>query len=91
MPTAGSIGELPFFSGLSHTEIGDIESRMRRREYALQQTIVRESGPGLSRLKIDPRVLTHRPQQDHRVRRHPPRPEGRDDRARGDGASGFMK
>jgi len=76
MPTAGSIGELPFFSGLSPTEIGDIESRMRRRESSRQEAPLRAH-------------LVHqqpahagddRPQQHHRVRRHPPRPQGRDDR-----------
>jgi type IV pilus assembly protein PilB len=46
MPQAGSIGELPLFAGLSPAEITEIESRMRRREYPPQQTIVREGGPG---------------------------------------------
>ena len=41
-----SISELPLFSGLSAGEIQDIESRMRRRDYAPQQAIVREGGPG---------------------------------------------
>jgi type IV pilus assembly protein PilB len=46
MPPAVSIGELPLFAGLSASERQDIESRMRRREFAPQQTIVREGGPG---------------------------------------------
>jgi type IV pilus assembly protein PilB len=40
------IGELPLFSGLSAAEASDLESRMRRREFAPQQIIVREGGPG---------------------------------------------
>ena len=46
MPSAVSLSDLPFFSGFSQTEIAELESRMRRREYAPQQTIVREGGPG---------------------------------------------
>ena len=40
------ISELPLFAGLSASECQDLESRMRRREYTPQQTIVREGGPG---------------------------------------------
>ena len=46
MPPAASISELPLFSGLSPSQVDDIESRMRRREFAPQQVIVREGGPG---------------------------------------------
>ena len=46
MPSAASISELPFFTGFSQAELTDLESRMRRREFAPQQTIVREGGPG---------------------------------------------
>jgi len=46
MPSIASISELPLFAGLSAGEIQDIESRMRRRDYAPQQLIVREGGPG---------------------------------------------
>ena len=46
MLPAVSIGELPLFAGLSAAERQDIESRMQRREFAPQQTIVREAGPG---------------------------------------------
>src|SRR6185503_11347105 len=46
MPPAASISELPLFSGLSPSQVADIESRMRRREFAPQQLIVREGGPG---------------------------------------------
>jgi type IV pilus assembly protein PilB len=41
-----SLSELPLFAGLSPAEATDLESRMRRREFAPQQTIVREGGPG---------------------------------------------
>jgi type IV pilus assembly protein PilB len=41
-----SISELPLFAGLSPSEVAELESRMRRREYAPQQTIVREGGAG---------------------------------------------
>src|SRR6188472_2812657 len=46
MPSVASISELPLFSELSASECQDLESRMRRREFAPQQTIVREGGPG---------------------------------------------
>ena len=46
MPPVASISELPLFSGLSPSQIADIEARMRRREFAPQQVIVREGGPG---------------------------------------------
>ena len=46
MPSIASISELPLFAGLSAGEVQDIESRMRRRDYAPQQVIVREGGPG---------------------------------------------
>jgi type IV pilus assembly protein PilB len=46
MLPAVSLDGLPLFAGLSPTERQDIESRMRRREFAPQQTIVREGGPG---------------------------------------------
>ena len=42
----GSLSELPLFAGLSAAETSELESRMRRREYAPQQTIVREGGAG---------------------------------------------
>src|SRR4051812_37495843 len=41
-----SLSELPLFAGLSAAETAELESRMRRREYAPQQTIVREGGAG---------------------------------------------
>jgi CRP-like cAMP-binding protein len=41
-----SISGLPLFAGLSPVEAAELESRMRRREYAPQQTIVREGGAG---------------------------------------------
>ena len=40
-----SISELPLFAGLSAAECQEIESRLRRREYMPQQSIVREGGP----------------------------------------------
>lgn len=46
MPSVSSISELPLFAGLTPAETTDLESRMRRREFAPQQTIVREGGPG---------------------------------------------
>jgi type IV pilus assembly protein PilB len=46
MPPVASIGGLPLFAGLSAQEVQDIESRMRRRDYAPQQPVVREGGPG---------------------------------------------
>jgi type IV pilus assembly protein PilB len=46
MPSAASLTDLPLFAGLSPAEATDLESRMRRREFAPQQTIVREGGPG---------------------------------------------
>jgi type IV pilus assembly protein PilB len=46
MPPAASISELPLFSGLTPSQIADIEARMHRREFAPQQIIVREGGPG---------------------------------------------
>ena len=46
MSSVASISELPLFAGLTPVEITDIESRLRRREFAPQQTIVREGGPG---------------------------------------------
>ena len=46
MPSVASISELPLFAALSPTQISDVESRMRRRDFAPQQTIVREGGPG---------------------------------------------
>src|SRR4051812_9425069 len=46
MPSVASIGDLPLFAALSAGEIQDIESRMQRRDYAPQQVIVREGGPG---------------------------------------------
>ena len=42
----GSISELPLFAGLLPAEAAELESRMRRREYTPQQTIVREGGAG---------------------------------------------
>ena len=41
-----AISELPLFAGLSPAEASGVESRMRRREFAPQQTIVREGSPG---------------------------------------------
>ena len=41
-----SLSELPLFAGLSPAETSELESRMRRREFAPQQTIVREGGAG---------------------------------------------
>src|SRR5262245_29831460 len=46
MPSVASISELPLFAGLSPRECQELESRMRRREFLPQQTIVREGGPG---------------------------------------------
>jgi type IV pilus assembly protein PilB len=46
MPSVASIGDLPLFAALTPAEITDLESRMRRREFAPQHTIVREGGPG---------------------------------------------
>src|SRR5688572_13444530 len=46
MPSVASISDLPLFAGLTPVEITDLESRMRRREFAPQQAIVREGGPG---------------------------------------------
>src|SRR5688572_8155502 len=46
MPSVASLSDLPLFAGLTPAEITDLESRMRRREFAPQQTIVREGGPG---------------------------------------------
>src|SRR5512141_1515563 len=46
MPQVSSLSELPLFGGLSAAECSEIEARMRRRDYAPQQTIVREGGPG---------------------------------------------
>lgn len=46
MPQVSSLSELALFSGLSAAECSEIEARMRRRDYAPQQTIVREGGPG---------------------------------------------
>jgi type IV pilus assembly protein PilB len=40
------LSELPLFAGLSSAEASDLESRMRRRDFAPHQTIVREGGPG---------------------------------------------
>src|SRR5512141_811471 len=45
MPQVSSLSELPLFGGLSAAECSEIEARMRRRDYAPQQTIVREGGP----------------------------------------------
>jgi type IV pilus assembly protein PilB len=41
-----SLGDLSLFAGLSPAETSELESRLRRREYAPQQTIVREGGAG---------------------------------------------
>jgi type IV pilus assembly protein PilB len=46
MPLVASISELPLFAALSPAQITDLESRMRRRDFAPQQTIVREGSPG---------------------------------------------
>lgn len=46
MPSVASISELALFAGLSPAECQQLESRMRRREFAPQQLIVREGGPG---------------------------------------------
>src|SRR5689334_20779769 len=46
MPPVASISELPLFAGLTPAECEQLESRMRRREFAPQQLIVREGGPG---------------------------------------------
>ena len=46
MPQVSSLSELPLFSFLTPAEIAEIESKMQRRDYAPQQTIVREGGPG---------------------------------------------
>src|SRR5689334_3796397 len=46
MSSVVSISELPLFAGLSPAECQQLESRMRRREFAPQQLIVREGGPG---------------------------------------------
>ena len=46
MPSVASISELPLFAALSPAQISDVESRMRRRDFTPQQTIVREGGPG---------------------------------------------
>jgi signal-transduction protein with cAMP-binding, CBS, and nucleotidyltransferase domain len=37
---------LPLFSGLSPDALAQVESRLKRREYAPQTVIVREGGPG---------------------------------------------
>ena len=46
MPPVASISELPLFAGFSQAEVTELESRMWRKEFAPQQTIVREGGPG---------------------------------------------
>jgi type IV pilus assembly protein PilB len=40
------LSELPLFAGLSPAEATELESRMRRKDFTPQQTIVREGGPG---------------------------------------------
>jgi type IV pilus assembly protein PilB len=40
------LSELPLFAGVSPAEAAELESRMRRKEFTPQQTIVREGGPG---------------------------------------------
>lgn len=45
MASVISISELPLFAGLSTAECQQLESRMRQREFAPQQLIVREGGP----------------------------------------------
>ena len=44
--SVGSISDLPIFAGLSATEAAELEAKVRRREFAPQQTIVREGGAG---------------------------------------------
>ena len=46
MASVASISELPLFAELSPQDCQEIESHMRLREYAPQQAIVREGGPG---------------------------------------------
>jgi type IV pilus assembly protein PilB len=46
MSPVSSLSELPLFAALAPSECAHIESRMRRRDFAPQQTIVREGGPG---------------------------------------------
>jgi type IV pilus assembly protein PilB len=40
------LSALPLFAGLSPAEAAELETRMRRKEFTPQQTIVREGGPG---------------------------------------------
>ncbi len=40
------LSELPLFAGLSPAEATELETRMRRKDFTPQQTIVREGGPG---------------------------------------------